>query len=47
LNRTKQRDLQNTNKLRRLRWKVLVVWECELANVSVVTARLVRFLRDK
>jgi DNA mismatch endonuclease (patch repair protein) len=44
LKRTRQRDLQNSAKLRRLGWKVLVVWECELSDATKLAARLVRFL---
>jgi G:T-mismatch repair DNA endonuclease (very short patch repair protein) len=32
--------------LRRLGWKVLTVWECELKNAEKLRARLARFLSD-
>jgi len=30
LNRNKQRDINNTEKLQQQGWKVITVWECEL-----------------
>lgn len=30
LNRNHQRDMQNTEKLMSMGWRVIVVWECEL-----------------
>jgi len=42
-----QRDANNTAKLRRLGWRVLVVWgcECEATNPRPLAGRLKRFLR--
>jgi DNA mismatch endonuclease (patch repair protein) len=40
----RRRDLANAAKLRRLGWKVLVIWECETANEKLLTKRLRRFL---
>jgi DNA mismatch endonuclease (patch repair protein) len=40
----KQRDLENIAKLRRLGWRVLVVWECETARQKPLGRRLKRFL---
>ncbi len=39
-----RRDLENSDKLRLLGWKVLVVWECELAHEGSLKKRLRRFL---
>ena len=38
------RDIRTAKHLRRLGWKVIVVWECELTNVGRLTRRLVRLL---
>lgn len=35
-----ERDRQNTDKLERLGWKVLVVWECELDDEPTLRKRL-------
>ena len=47
LARTRIRDIQHTRALRRLGWKVLVIWECELTNKEAVKARVRRFLIDQ
>ena len=39
------RDARNIVALRKLGWKVLVVWECELQNLDVLAARVQRFLK--
>ncbi len=44
LARNVERDGQNLRRLRRMGWKVLVVWECETADVARLTRRLARFL---
>jgi DNA mismatch endonuclease (patch repair protein) len=44
LDRNKTRDALNGRRLRRLGWKVLTVWECELKNAEKLRARLARFL---
>lgn len=41
---TVERDKRNAAALRRLGWKSLVVWECELRQIDRVLARVVRFL---
>ncbi|OYW24679.1 MAG: very short patch repair endonuclease [Planctomycetales bacterium 12-60-4] len=43
IDRNRTRDRRNIRKLRRLGWKVLIVWECSL-NSSNLTARLKRHL---
>ena len=47
LARTKERDRQNYRKLRRLGWKVFVIWECELADLAKLRVRVVRFLSEE
>ena len=41
----KRRDLENINKLRKLGWRVLVIWECQTVRTTVLTRRLNAFLR--
>ena len=38
------RDKRNLRKLRRLGWKVLVVWECQTRDLSKLTEKLDAFL---
>ena len=38
------RDASNTAKLRRAGWKALVVWECELKDLSKAVNRITKFL---
>jgi len=38
-----ERDARKVAELKRLRFAVLVVWECELSNVAALRARLKRF----
>lgn len=42
--RTIQRDKENQRKLKRLRWKVVVVWECETRRPAGLIARLGRVI---
>jgi DNA mismatch endonuclease Vsr len=44
LARNAERDRRNLRQLRSLGWKVLVVWECEMADLHRLSARFVRFL---
>jgi DNA mismatch endonuclease, patch repair protein len=44
LERNAQRDCENLRKLRRLGFRVLVVWECETKRPARVEKRLRRFL---
>ena len=46
LRRTKQRDAEHVRRLKKLGWQVLVLWECQLRNVSSLQQRLKRFLGD-
>ena len=40
----KRRDTVNAQRLRRLHWRVLTIWECELRQPARVASRLSRFL---
>jgi len=40
----RERDERNINKLKEQGWTVLIIWECQTKNVSVLTKRLVAFL---
>jgi DNA mismatch endonuclease Vsr len=44
LERNATRDKESCAALRRLGWRVLVVWECQLKNPARVESRLKRFL---
>ena len=43
----KARDSQNIDKLISLGWEVLVVWECELNNMNLLSDRIKSFLDAK
>lgn len=44
LQRTVERDRSHIRALRRSGWRVLVVWECEIANDCLLQGRIKRFL---
>lgn len=44
---TVARDLQKQRELRRLGWRVLTVWECQLSNLDAVANRVVRLLTKR
>jgi DNA mismatch endonuclease, patch repair protein len=44
IHRNQERDASNVGKLEANSWEVLVIWECELKNLSHVTERLMAFL---
>ena len=46
LSRNLQRDKKNQRALRRLGWRVLIVWECHVGDQAALSRRLVRFLED-
>ncbi len=46
LERNHARDIQNRRKLRRHGWRVLVVWECQLADHDGLERRLSDFLEE-
>ncbi len=39
-----ERDKKNIKKLRKLGWKVLVIWECQTRKPELLSAKLERFL---
>ena len=45
LERNKQRDLEIKTAFRKLRWKRLVVWECQTENIDGLSKVLIRFLK--
>jgi len=44
--RNKQRDAAAQAALKKLGWRCLIVWECELRNTAAVLRRVKRFLRS-
>lgn len=44
IERTRQRDIQHKVALQSRAWRVLVVWECETADLTHLRDRLTRFL---
>lgn len=46
LSRNIQRDSENAAKLTALGWNVIVIWECELKQISDLTERLVTSLKS-
>lgn len=47
LNGNKKRDLLNQEKLKLLGWRVLVVWECEMANTGQLQVIIRNFLQEQ
>lgn len=39
-----RRDIESQRQLRKLGWKVLVIWECETRDPKLVLRKLIRFL---
>ena len=39
-----ERDGKNINELENLNWKVLVVWQCEIKNISYIAEKINSFL---
>ena len=44
LERNKQRDSENLAKLEALDWNALIVWQCELRKLSILTEKIQTFL---
>jgi DNA mismatch endonuclease (patch repair protein) len=42
----RKRDLVNTQKLKALGWKVLIIWECDTKEAKRLVARIRRFLEN-
>jgi len=47
LSRNEDRDRRNKQELRRLGWKVCIIWECETHAIVKLRKRLARFLGDR
>lgn len=47
LRRNRLRDLRNLRVLRRLGWRALVVWECEVRRREQLEDRVRRFLKGE
>jgi DNA mismatch endonuclease, patch repair protein len=45
LSENQRRDSENRSALSKLRWKALVVWECQVGNTERLSSRIDRFLR--
>lgn len=45
LERNVQRDAENVKRLKALGWRVLILWECQLANAAALQRRITRFLQ--
>src|SRR5665213_923674 len=45
LRRNQERDQENAGTLRKLGWRIFVVWECEVKNTEKLMKRLTRFLQ--
>ncbi len=46
LTANRRRDMTVERRLRRAGWKVLTIWECQLARPASVAARIRRFMRE-
>lgn len=46
LERNRQRDDENQEKLGKLGWKSLVIWECQTRNVNLMKNMIRRFLEE-
>jgi DNA mismatch endonuclease (patch repair protein) len=47
LDRNMQRDRRNLLELRRLGWRILTIWECELKKPKATSRKIRRFLKAK
>jgi DNA mismatch endonuclease (patch repair protein) len=45
--RNVERDRLNLRRLRRMGWRVLVVWECQLKDKKSLARRVTRFLEER
>jgi DNA mismatch endonuclease, patch repair protein len=46
LERTQRRDSEHVAELLQMGWQVLIVWECDLTDLTVLRDRIARFLAD-
>lgn len=44
--RNKERDAENAILIKNAEWKILIVWQCELKNFDVLTAKILSFLSE-
>lgn len=44
LDRNRERDAENSRRLKELGWEVLVIWECEITKVDLLKERIKDFL---
>ncbi|WP_081859182.1 DNA mismatch endonuclease Vsr [Desulfohalovibrio reitneri] len=44
LEKNKQRDVSNQHRLQKLGWKTMVIWECELKDISKLEEKVTSFL---
>ena len=47
LDRNKERDRRQEEQLRPLGWSVLVIWQCEMADLETLAVRLQDFLGSR
>ncbi len=45
LERNRQRDFENIQKLTELGWSILVIWECEMRDINLLQRRITEFLK--
>jgi DNA mismatch endonuclease (patch repair protein) len=41
-----ERDLKNIRALRKLRWKPLIIWQCEIRNLEKLERKIVKFITN-
>lgn len=46
LDKTIERDRKNQTELKKLEWRVLVIWSCEVRNPDTLKHKLITFLTD-
>ncbi|HEY4715267.1 MAG TPA: DNA mismatch endonuclease Vsr [Candidatus Paceibacterota bacterium] len=46
LNANKKRDQKNLNKINRLGWLYLIIWECETRNILYIKKKIINFLES-
>jgi DNA mismatch endonuclease (patch repair protein) len=42
--RTIERDKQNVKELRKLGWKALIIWECQIKDLEKIKTKIMKFL---
>ena len=47
LQNNRKRDIENYRRLRELRWKYLVLWECEMGNPERLAKKIEKFLMGR